>query len=582
MVESTKPGTPFNDNGETFASLFEGGETEAGPVDEGQIVSGRVIHVGKEHVVVDIGYKSEGIIPLHEFVATSGKVAVQAGDKVEVFVEARETEDGVMVLSKERADRLRVWDEIASACEGEEIIEGTISGRVKGGLAVTIRGGVRAFLPGSQVDIKPLHNLDAFRGKDIQVKVIKLNKKRGNIVVSRKVVLEQESTSRKEKTLGALFEGAVVRGVVKNITEYGVFIDLGGIDGLLHVTDLSWGRVTHPSEILQVNDEVDVVVLKFDREKERVSLGLKQLYEDPWTNAEQKYPVSYRVRGKVASVTDYGAFVELEPGVEGLIHVSEMSWSKRLKHPSKVVNVGDTIEADILEVSPAERRISLSLRQTEPNPWYTLSERYQVGDKVGGRVRNLTDFGAFVEVEEGIDGLVHVSDISWTKRIKHPSEALKKGDKVEAIILHIDADNRRLSLGIKQLQPDAWEAFFSQAKLGDLVRGRVVRMASFGAFVQLAEGIEGLCHVSEINLGEQRDRKGAAPSEGLEAGQEYDFKIIKLNPPDKKIGLSLRAVVTDAERQEIEEYLQRQNAAGATTTLQEMVSLKERTSSEND
>ena len=547
---------------------------------EGEVLKGRVLKITDNEVIVDVGYKCEGLAPVAEFRDRDGRLTVRAGDIVDVMLETTEERDGYVRLSRQKAERMRVWDDIERAYEQQSVVTGRVVERIKGGLSVDI--GVRAFLPGSQVDIKPLHNLDAFRGKDIQVKVIKLNKKRGNIVVSRKVVLEQESTSRKEKTLGALFEGAVVRGVVKNITEYGVFIDLGGIDGLLHVTDLSWGRVTHPSEILQVNDEVDVVVLKFDREKERVSLGLKQLYEDPWTNAEQKYPVGYRVRGKVVSVTDYGAFVELEPGVEGLIHVSEMSWSKRLKHPSKVVNVGDTIEADILEVSPAERRISLSLRQTEPNPWYTLAERYQVGDKVGGRVRNLTDFGAFVEVEEGIDGLVHVSDISWTKRIKHPSEALKKGDKVEAIILHIDADNRRLSLGIKQLQPDAWEAFFSQAKLGDLVRGRVVRMASFGAFVQLAEGIEGLCHVSEINLGEQRDRKGAAPSEGLEAGQEYDFKIIKLNPPDKKIGLSLRAVVTDAERQEIEEYLQRQNAAGATTTLQEMVSLKERTSSEND
>jgi small subunit ribosomal protein S1 len=548
---------------------------------EGDILKGRVLKITENEVIVDVGYKCEGLIPVGEFRDRDGRLTVRAGDIVDVMLETTEERDGYVRLSRQKAERMRVWDDIERAYQQQSVVTGRVVERIKGGLSVDI--GVRAFLPGSQVDIKPLHNLDAFRGKDIPVKVIKLNKKRGNIVVSRKAVLEQESASRKEKTLGALFEGAVVRGVVKNITEYGVFIDLGGIDGLLHITDLSWGRVSHPSEILQVNDEVDVVVLKFDREKERVSLGLKQLYEDPWTSADQKYPVGYRVRGKVVSVTDYGAFVELEPGVEGLIHVSEMSWSKRLKHPSKVVSAGDTIEADILEVNPAERRISLSLRQTEPNPWYTLTERYQVGDKVSGRVRNLTDFGAFVEVEEGIDGLVHVSDISWTRRIKHPSEALKKGDKVEAIILHIDPDNRRLSLGIKQLQPDAWEAFFSQAKLGDLVRGRVVRMASFGAFVQLAEGIEGLCHVSEINLGEQRDRKGAAaPSEGLEVGQEYDFKIIKLNPPDKKIGLSLRAVVTDAERQEIEEYLQRQNAAGATTTLQEMVSLKERTSSEND
>jgi len=544
---------------------------------EGDILKGRVLKITDSEVIVDVGYKCEGLVPAREFRDRDGNLNASVGDVVNVMLENREERDGYVRLSRERAERIKVWDDIEYAYQHQTPIAGKVLERIKGGLAVDI--GVRAFLPGSQADVKPVRNLDEFKGQTIQVKVIKLNKKRGNIVVSRKLVLDEENAARKEKTLNALFEGAVVRGVVKNITDYGVFIDLGGIDGLLHVTDLSWGRVSHPSEILQVNDEVDVVVLKFDKEKERVSLGLKQLYEDPWANADQKYPIGYRVRGKVVSITDYGAFVELEPGVEGLIHISEMSWSKRLKHPSKIVSVGDVVEADILDVHPTERRISLSLRQTEPNPWFTLAERYQVGDRVSGRVRNLTDFGAFIEVEDGIDGLVHVSDISRNKRIKHPSEVLRKGDKVDAVILHIDAENRRLSLGIKQLQPDAWEAFFNQYHVGDMVRGRVTRMASFGAFVELAEGVEGLCHVSELPTGKKRDREKGAQ---LEIGSDHDFKIIKLSPGEKKIGLSLRALDSEAERQEVEAYMQRQAASGATSTLEEMVSLKERGGSQTE
>jgi small subunit ribosomal protein S1 len=566
--------TSTNGGVEDYEKLLDSYSHFAG-FNEGDIVKGRVLKVTENEVIVDIGYKCEGLIPASEFRDRDGNMAVRPGDIADVMLETTEERDGYVRLSRQKAERIRVWDDIENAYQSQSVVTGRVVERIKGGLSVDI--GVLAFLPGSQVDVKPIHNLDVYRGKEIQVRIIKLNKKRGNIVVSRKALLEEENNTRKERTLAQLFEGAIVRGVVKNITDYGVFIDLGGIDGLLHITDLSWGRVSHPSEILQVNDEVDVVVRKFDREKERVSLGLKQLYEDPWSNAEQKYPVGYRVRGKVVSITDYGAFVELEPGVEGLIHVSEMSWSKRLKHPSKIVNVGDTIESDILEVNPAERRISLSLRQTEPNPWYLLAEKYQVGDKVAGRVRNLTDFGAFIEVEEGIDGLVHVSDISALKRIKHPSEVLRKGDKVEAVILHIDAENRRLSLGIKQLQPDVWETFFSQYHVGDIIRGRVVRLASFGAFVQLADGIEGLCHVSE--MGAERDRRD--PAELVEVGQEYDFKVIKLNPEEKKIGLSMRAIAADAERQEIEAYLQSQKAAGATTTLEEMMSLKDRGGSES-
>ncbi len=572
--KSRRGATSLGNSPEDYQTLLDS-YSHLATLSEGDIVKGRVLKVTENEVIVDVGYKCEGLIRAEEFRDREGNISVRVGDTVDVMLEDSEDREGYVRLSRQKAERTKVWDDIERAYQQQTVMTGRVIERIKGGLSVDI--GVRAFLPGSQVDIKPVRNLDTFQGKDIPLKVIKLNKKRGNIVVSRKAVLEEENATRKERTLAALFEGAVVRGAVKNITDYGVFIDLGGIDGLLHITDLSWGRVNHPSEVLQVNDEVDVVVLKFDKEKERVSLGLKQLYEDPWTNVEQKYPAGYRVRGKVVSITDYGAFVELEPGVEGLIHVSEMSWSKRLKHPSKIVSVGDLVEADILEAHPGERRISLSLRQTEPNPWHTLAERYQVGDRVSGRVRNLTDFGAFIEVEEGIDGLVHVSDISWTKRIKHPSEALRKGDKVDAVILHIDAENRRLSLGIKQLQPDAWESFFSQYHVGDMVRGRVARMASFGAFVELAEGIEGLCHISELPTppaGKERDRERAADL--LEVGRQYDFKIIKLSPAEKKIGLSLRAVASDGERRDIEEYLQRQAASGATSTLEEMVSLKDR------
>ena len=568
--------TSANSTAEDYQKLLDSYSASAS-LQEGDLLSGRVLKITENEVIVDVGHKCEGLIPARQFRDREGNVTVQVGDLVDVILEDREEREGYIRLSREKAARIKVWEEIERAYEQQTALSGRVIERIKGGLSVDI--GVRAFLPGSQVDIKPVRQLDVFRGQQIQVRVIKLNRKRGNIVVSRKLLLEEETNLRKGRTLDALFEGAVVRGVVKNITEYGVFIDLGGIDGLLHVTDLSWGRVNHPSEILQVNDEVDVVVLKFDREKERVSLGLKQLYQDPWTSTKEKFPVGYRVRGKVVSVTDYGAFVELEPGVEGLVHISEMTWSKRLKHPSKIVSVGSMVEADILDVHPGERRISLSLRQTEPNPWDSLAERYQVGNQVKGRVRNLTDFGAFIEVEEGIDGLVHVSDISRNKRIKHPSDALRKGDEVEAVILHIDAESRRLSLGIKQLQPDTWESFFNQSQVGDVVRGRLTRLASFGAFVELAEGVEGLCHISELPSGKSRDQQQAA--DPLEIEREYDFKIIKLNPTEKKIGLSLRAVGAEAERRDIEEYLQRQGT-GATSTLEEMVGLKERGGSQTE
>jgi small subunit ribosomal protein S1 len=442
---------------------------------------------------------------------------------------------------------------------------------VKGGLAVDV--GLEAFMPGSQADPRPIHNLDTLIGQDVPVKIIKLNRRRGNVVVSRKLAVEEEVTARKTNTLEHLSEGAVVTGVVKNLTEYGAFVDLGGIDGLLHVTDMSYGRVTHPSELLHVGDEVTVKVLKFDRAKERVSLGMKQLEPDPWQSVAERYPVNSRVIGRVVNVTDYGAFVELEPGIEGLIHISEMTWSRRMKHPSKVVKPGDQVEAVVLEVHIRDRRISLGLKQLEPNPWTTIDSRYSVGSVVEGRVRNMTDFGAFIEIEEGIDGLVHVSDLSWTQRVKHPSEVLKKGQMVQAVILNIDSAAHRLSLGIKQLQPDAWESFFQGHQVGDVVHGRVCRLASFGAFVELAEGVEGLCHFSEVP-GYSGGRRGRDQQPPLAVGQEMDFKIIKLSEAEKKIGLSLRAVADDEEKTRLEDY-QRQ-AAAATTTIEEVMSLKDR------
>jgi small subunit ribosomal protein S1 len=522
---------------------------------EGEVMKGTVLKITDTDVVVDIGYKSEGVIPVAQFTDPHGHVTIKVGDVIDVLLEDTEDGDGHIVLSKEKAEKVKVWEEVEKAFNENIIIRGRVIERIKGGLSVDI--GVRAFLPGSQIDVRPVKNLDALRGKEIECRVIKLNRKRGNIVLSRKLVLENEQARRKAFTLEVLKEDAEVRGIVKNITDYGVFIDLGGIDGLLHVTDLSWGRVNHPSEMFNVGDEISVKILKYDREKERVSLGYKQLTPDPWTLVRQVYPVGARVAGKVVNLTDYGAFVELEPGVEGLIHVSEMSWSKRVKHPSKMLQMGQEVEALVLDVDMDNRRISLGLKQTEADPWTTLAERYAIGSVISGRVRNLTDFGAFIEVEEGIDGLVHVSDIS-PRRIKHPSEVLKKGERVDAVILNIDTDNHRLSLGIKQLQPDIWDQFFTNHGVGDSVRGRIVRHAPFGVFVELDEGIEGLCHVSEL---EDADRANA--ENRFRLGEEAEFKIIKLSPTERKIGLSHRALAEDAERKEYDSY--RESADGSAT-----------------
>jgi len=522
---------------------------------EGEVMKGTVLKLTDTDVVVDIGYKSEGVIPVTQFIDATGHLTIKVGDVIDVLLEDTEDGDGHIVLSKEKAEKVRVWEEVEKAYNENTIIRGRVIERIKGGLSVDI--GVRAFLPGSQIDVRPVKNLDSLKGKEIECRVIKLNRKRGNIVLSRKLVLETEQQRKKAFTLEVLKEDAEVRGIVKNITDYGVFVDLGGIDGLLHVTDLSWGRVNHPSEMFNVGDEITVKILKYDREKERVSLGYKQLTPDPWTLVRQVYPVGARVTGKVVNITDYGAFVELESGVEGLIHVSEMSWSKRVKHPSKVLQVGQDVEAVVLDVDMENRRISLGMKQTEPDPWSTLAERYAIGSVITGRVRNLTDFGAFIEVEEGIDGLVHVSDIS-PRRIKHPSEVLKKGERVEAVILNIDTENHRLSLGIKQLQPDVWEQFFTSHHVGDSVRGRIVRHAPFGVFVELDEGIEGLCHVSEIDEADRQDLEHR-----FRLSEEGEFKIIKLSPTERKIGLSHKALAEDAERREYDSY--RDSADGSAT-----------------
>jgi len=555
---------------EDFVTALETFTAETEALSESRVHKGTVLKITPSHVVVDIGSKSEGLVPVAEVQDAEGNSKVQPGDEIDVVVQHGVSEEGYVALSYQKAQRIRVWEDIEKAYDGKTSIKGKVVERVKGGLSVDI--GVRAFLPGSQVDLKPVRNLDALKGQDIEVRVIKLNKKRGNIVVSRKQMLEEEMGEKRAKTLEKLAEGAVMTGVVKNLTDYGAFVDLGGIDGLLHITDMSWGRLTHPRDLVNVGDEIHVKVLKYDKEKQRVSLGFKQLTPDPWLDAAQRYPVGAHVKGRVISITDYGAFVELEQGIEGLVHVSEMTWSKRAKHPSKIVSVGQQVETVVLNVNPQERRISLGLKQLEANPWETLQEKYPIGSTVEGRVRNLTDFGAFVEIEDGIDGLVHVSNLSWTKRVKHPSEVLKKGDKVKTIVLGIDTEQRRLSLGVKQLQPDVWETFFSTRRVGDVLHGKVLRVASFGAFVEIADGVEGLCHNSEAT-----DAQGA--SLRLEPGQEFDFKIIKMNPDEKKVGLSIRAVGEEGSRQDVEAY--KHPASSATATIGDLVGWKRASNDQN-
>ena len=547
-VNETQPVNGAREEEPSFESLLAAYEDRTQTFSEGEVIRGKVIAVTGTSVIVDVGFKSEGIIPLEQFLDEHGEVSVQVGDVVDVFLEQTEDSRGHVVLSREKAERMKIWDEIERAYREGNVVKGRVIERIKGGLAVDI--GVRAFLPGSQIDVRPVRNLDSLRGEEFEMRVIKVNKKRGNIVLSRKAVLEESLKEERAKTLEILENGKIMDGVVKNITDYGAFIDLGGVDGLLHITDMSWGRVNHPSELFNVGDNVTVKVIKFTREDGRVSLGYKQLSQDPWLAADMRYPKNLRVPGKVVSLTDYGAFIELEPGVEGLIHISEMTWNKRVKPPSKILNVGDEVETVVLDIDVDSRRISLGLKQTEPNPWDVIETQYSPGDVITGKVRNITDFGAFVEVEEGIDGLVHVSDISWTKRVKHPSEVLKKGDDVQAVILSIDAPNQKLSLGIKQLEPDHWEDWFSRHKVGDIVNGRVVRMTNFGAFMELEEGIEGLCHVSELD-----EKHVERPTEFLNIGQEIEMRIIKLSLQEKKIGLSLKAMKEDEPRVEFSSYM---------------------------
>ncbi len=542
---------------ESFAELFESFEAKQN-FKIGDIVTGRVLSITKDYVVVDIGYKSEGQIPIAEFRDAEGSLTISEGDEVEVYVDlAEDNDDALVELSKDKAEKLRIWDQISIACENDELVKGRIIARVKGGLSVDI--GVKAFLPGSQVDIRPIRNLEKFLGEDFDFKVIKFNKRRGNIVLSRRVLLEKERASLKSKTLEQLEESAVLMGTVKNITEYGAFVDLGGIDGLLHITDMSWGRVNHPSEMVQVGDEIEVKVLKFNSETERVSLGLKQISEDPWGHAENKYHVGDRVTGRVVSLTDYGAFIELEEGIEGLIHISEMSWTRRVKHPSKMVAIGDNVETIVLDIDSKNKRISLGMKQIEPNPWTLLHERYPVGTRILGKIRNITDFGIFIGIEEGIDGLVHISDLSWTHKVKHPSEIYKKGDEVEAVVLNIDVENERFSLGIKQLTPDAWEYDIpNKYTIGRVVRGKITKIHDFGAFMELEPGVEGLIHVSEMST-----ERVNSPADVVSEEQEVLAEIISVDREERKIGLSLKHVA-DGDTPDVRSYLEKQGRSTAT------------------
>ncbi len=536
---------------EDFQTLYE---ESLKTLEEGQIVKGTVIDITPDHVTVDVGYKCEGHIPIQEFLKKDKKVDVKIGDRIDVLLEKKESEEGLLILSKEKADKVRVWKDISRSCREGEVIEGEIVSKVKGGLSVDT-GGIFAFLPGSQIDLKPVRNLDSLIGKRLKFKVIKFNRKRNNIVLSRRILLEEERKVLREETLKAIQEGAIVEGMVKSLTDYGAFIDLGGMDGLLHITDIAWGRIGHPSEKLSVGERIKVKVLHFDREKEKVSLGLKQALPDPWDSATSRYPTGSRIKGKVSNVTDYGVFVELEEGVEGLVHVSELTWSKKVRHPSKIVHVGDTVEVMVLDCDPVKRRISLGMKHPETNPWTLIEEKYPIGTKVIGRVKTITDFGIFIGIEEGIDGLVHVSEMSWTKKIKHPNELYKKGQEVEAVVLNIDTKNERFSLGIKQLTPDPWKELARRYRKGEVVTGKITNLTDFGAFVELEEGIEGLVHVSEIS----REKVGR-PSDVLKVGDKVSAVVLHIDPNERRIGLSIKGLKENTEKAEIERYISSQGS----------------------
>jgi small subunit ribosomal protein S1 len=561
------------DGGETMESVMDMYEESFKRFAEGEVVSGRIISIDRDHVLVDIGYKSEGQIRIHEFRDENGEVKAEIGDKIEVMVEWWDDDEERVILSKEKAANVKVWEAIKVCYDEDSTIEGTITNRVKGGFSVDI--GVQAFLPGSQADLRPIRNLDDLVGKSFDFKILKYNRKRSNIVLSRRVILEAERETKRAETLASIHEGKVVDGVVKNITEYGVFIDLGGVDGLLHITDISWGRVKHPSELFAIGDDITVKILSLDLEKERVSLGMKQLNPDPWTKAAENYPVGSRVTGKVVSLTDYGAFVELEEGIEGLIHVSEMSWTRKIRHPSKVVSVGDPVEAVVLDIKPDNRRISLGMKQVTPNPWDVIAEKYPVGTTIEGKIKNITDFGLFIGIDEGIDGLVHISDISWTKRIKHPSEIYKKGDVLQAIVLDIDKDNERFSLGVKQLQDDPWKTVAVRYEVGKEITGTVTNVTDFGIFVELEEGIEGLVHVSEISK-----EKIKTPVGMYNVNDVLTAKVMNINSEERRIGLSIKRLEMEDDQNLLSEYVN--NMDQPTSTFGELLreNLREKLSDE--
>jgi small subunit ribosomal protein S1 len=555
----TDPGAPAE---ETMEDLMEMYEESIKRFREGEVVNGRIIAVDKDYVLVDIGYKSEGQIRIQEFRDENGEINANLNDEIEVMVEYWDDEEERVILSKEKAAKVKVWDAIKTCYDDNGTIEGVITNRVKGGFSVDV--GVQAFLPGSQADLRPIRNLDELVGKSFPFRILKYNRKRSNIVLSRRVLLEEERESKRSQTLTAIHEGKVMAGTVKNITEYGVFVDLGGLDGLLHITDISWGRVKHPSELYSVGDKIQVKVLHLDLEKERVSLGVKQLVPDPWTTAANKYPVGSRVNGKVVSLTDYGAFVELEEGIEGLIHVSEMSWTRKVRHPSKVVSVGEMVDAVVLDIKPDNRRISLGMKQVVPNPWDVINEKYPIGTTIEGKIKNITDFGLFVGIDEGIDGLIHISDISWTKRIKHPNEIFKKGDLVQAIVLDIDKENERFSLGIKQLQADPWQTVAERYEVGKEITGTVTNVTDFGVFVELEEGIEGLVHVSEISK-----EKIKTPVGMYNVGDVITARVMNINSDDRRIGLSIKRMDMEDDHSLLSDYVN--NMGPATSSFGEIL-----------
>jgi len=550
------------DPGDSMESVMDMYEESFKRFAEGEVVTGRVISIDKDHVLVDIGYKSEGQVRIQEFTDQSGNVTAEIGDAIEVMVEWWDDEDERVLLSKDKAANIKVWEAVKKSYDEEGTVKGTITNRVKGGFSVDI--GVPGFLPGSQADLRPIRNLDDMVGKEFEFKILKYNRKRSNIVLSRRAILENELAEKRSATLETIHEGKVVEGAVKNITEYGVFVDLGGVDGLLHITDISWGRVKHPSELFSIGDPITVKILNLDLENERVSLGMKQLNEDPWTTASEKYAVSSRVTGRVVSLTDYGAFIELEEGIEGLIHVSEMSWTRKIRHPSKVVSVGEEVEAIVLDIKPESRRISLGMKQVAPNPWDVISEKYPIGTTIEGKIKNITDFGLFIGIDEGIDGLVHISDISWTRRIKHPSELFKKGDVIQAIVLDIEKENERFSLGIKQLQDDPWASVAERYKVGKEITGTVTNLTDFGIFVELEEGIEGLVHVSEISK-----EKIKTPTEKFKIGDVISARVMNINSDERRIGLSIKRLEIEDEQNLLSEYVN--NMGQATSTFGEIL-----------